>query len=65
MLSLYFQAFLGLLETGRLLQANTDVRPYMADNKTNLAEMSHSIRQWYYWGPTFGDQALSELKELL
>ena len=59
------QAFGSLLETGRLEKKDTDVEPYIVDGKTYLAELSHGIRNWYLWGPSYGDQAQPEIKELL
>ena len=59
------QAFAGLIETGRLEAKNTDVRPYVVDDITYLAEVSHGIRQWYYWGPSYGDQIQPEIDRLL
>jgi hypothetical protein len=58
-------AFSNLLATGRLEKANTDVDPYVVDGKTYLAELSHGIKPWYYWGPSYGDQAQPQIKALI
>jgi hypothetical protein len=55
------QAFASLIETGRLETANTDVESYVVDGVTYLSELSNSLRQWYYWSPSYGDQKDPEL----
>ena len=55
------QAFAGLIDSGRLETKNTDVEPYIVDGTTNLSQLNHGIRTWYYWGPSYGDQAQPDL----
>jgi len=43
-----------IINSNRLNQKNTDVKPYVVDNRTYLAEMSHGIRRFYYWTPSYG-----------
>ena len=56
-----FQAFSNLMETGRLDERDTDVKPYVVDDMTYLSEVSCGIRRWYYWGPSYGDQAVEDI----
>ena len=56
-----FQAFAGLIDSGRLETKNTDVEPYVVDGTTHLSELNHGIRTWYYWGPSYGEQAEPDL----
>jgi len=55
-------AFAGLMNTGRLEEKNTDVKPYVVDGVTKMSELSHGIRRWYYWGPCYGEHALPIMK---
>lgn len=47
-------AFGKLLATKRLLEKDTDVRPYTVNGQVHLAELSHGLRRFYYWTPTHG-----------
>nr|XP_006815323.1 PREDICTED: leucine-rich repeat-containing protein 34-like isoform X2 [Saccoglossus kowalevskii] len=47
-------AFNELIETERLDQRNTDVKPYVVDGVVYLSEISHGIRRHYYWTPFYG-----------
>uniref|UniRef100_A0A8D0KPW6 Leucine rich repeat containing 34 n=1 Tax=Salvator merianae TaxID=96440 RepID=A0A8D0KPW6_SALMN len=48
-------AFAELLKSGRLKPTNTDVEPYEVDGQTYLAEVSHGLKKYYYWTPSYGD----------
>jgi Ran GTPase-activating protein (RanGAP) involved in mRNA processing and transport len=48
------ESFGQLIQTGRLSGKNTDVRPYEVDGRTYLSELSHGLRRFYYWTPTYG-----------
>ena len=56
------QAFSQLISSGRLEQTNTDVQPHIIDGVNKLAELSHGIHRWYYWGPSYVGDALEQLK---
>ena len=43
-----------LIKTGRIEEENTDVKPYVVDNKTTLCEITNGVNMFYYWEPTFG-----------
>ena len=47
-------AFGQLMRSKRLQQRNTDVQPYIVDGRTYLSELSHGIRRFYYWTPSYG-----------
>ena len=47
-------AFGNLIRGHKLLVSNTDVKPYVVDEQTYLAEMSHGIKKFYYWQPSYG-----------
>ena len=47
-------AFGQLMTSERLLEKNTDVRPYVVNGRVHLAEVSHGLRRFYYWTPTHG-----------
>ena len=47
-------AFDDLIQSKRLKLSNTDVKPYVVDNRVYLAELSHGIRRFYYWTPSYG-----------
>jgi hypothetical protein len=48
------------LDKKRLEPDNTDVRPYIVDNKTYLCEITNGIDQFYYWQPTYGQNVKVE-----
>ncbi|ELU16968.1 hypothetical protein CAPTEDRAFT_151888 [Capitella teleta] len=54
-------AFAGLIDSGRIALKNTDVEPYVVDGTTYLSELNHGTRNFYYAGPSHGEQALPEL----
>ena len=54
-LTLRFQAFSNLLNSGRFQKDNVDVQPYVVDDVTYLSELSHGINMYYYWQPTYGE----------
>ncbi|KAK2188825.1 hypothetical protein NP493_122g02020 [Ridgeia piscesae] len=58
-------AFAKLIDRGRILLENTDVKPYVVDGINYLAEQSHGLRKWYYWGPTYGSQAQPDLAKFV
>lgn len=43
-----------LFRLKRIRPDNTDVKPYVVDGRTYLAEVSHGIRRFYYWTPSYG-----------
>ncbi|XP_075058200.1 leucine-rich repeat-containing protein 34 [Mixophyes fleayi] len=47
-------AFSNLLSIGRLTASSTDVRPYIVDGRTYLAELFHGLKKHYYWTPSKG-----------
>ena len=48
-------AAIGTLFRLKILRPNnTDVKPYVVDGRTYLAEVSHGIRRFYYWTPSYG-----------
>ena len=57
------KAFASMLQSGRLASKATDVEPYEVDGVTYLSELSHGIRRWYYWGPSYGEQAMPDLAQ--
>jgi len=61
----FLQAFAKLIDRGRILLENTDVKPYVVDGINYLAEQSHGLRKWYYWGPTYGSQAQPDLAKFV
>lgn len=52
-----------LLANKRLKERNTDVRPYVVNGEISLAELSHSLKRFYYWTPTYGPD-LNPYKEI-
>ncbi|XP_062832824.1 leucine-rich repeat-containing protein 34 isoform X2 [Anolis carolinensis] len=48
-------AFADLIKSGRLAPTGTDVEPYEVDGTTYFAEVSHGLKQYYYWTPSYGD----------
>lgn len=50
----YLQAYRGLMDNGRLKEENTDIKPYIVDEKTYLAQVTNGLRVTYYWLPAFG-----------
>ena len=57
------QAFAGLLDSGRLEAKNTDVQSYVVDGVTYLSEVSNGLQKDYYWSPTYGENASSDMKK--
>ena len=47
-------AFGNLIHNKKLRLSNTDVKPYVVDGQTYLAELSHGIKRLYYWQPCYG-----------
>jgi len=43
-----------LLAIKRIKERNTDVRPYVVNGEMCLAELSHGLKRFYYWTPTYG-----------
>nr|XP_002125774.2 leucine-rich repeat-containing protein 34 [Ciona intestinalis] len=43
-----------LIRSRRLQPRNTDVQPYVVDDRVYLSELSHGIRRFYYWTPSYG-----------
>jgi hypothetical protein len=60
-----FQAFAELINAGRIETKNTDIEPYIVDGTTYLSELSHGLRNFYYAGSSYGDQALPELAKFV
>ena len=46
-----------MIERTRLKPENTDVRPYEVDNKVYMCEITTGINMYYYWQPTYGEDA--------
>lgn len=57
------ESFGQLIRTGRLSTKNTDVKPYVVDGRTYLAEFSHGLRRFYYWTPTYGPDVVGYEEE--
>ena len=58
---IFVQAVKRLLNDQRLDKNNTDVSPYVVDNKTSLCEITNGINMQYYWQPTFGQNPDEEI----
>nr|XP_039252623.1 leucine-rich repeat-containing protein 34-like [Styela clava] len=58
-------AFRELIDRRRLLPKNTDVKPYEVDGKNYLAELSHGIKRFYYWTPSYGADVVGGDDDLL
>ena len=56
-------AFGNLIKNKKLKLKNTDVKPYIVDGQTYLAELSHGIKRFYYWQPCFGLDYVAESEE--
>lgn len=52
-----------LLANKRIKERNTDVRPYVVNGEMCLAELSHGLKRFYYWTPTYGPD-LNPYKEI-
>ncbi|NXI93832.1 LRC34 protein, partial [Psophia crepitans] len=48
-------AFSELIRTGHLKPNCTDVEPYEVDGHAHLAQLSHGLKQHYYWTPSCGE----------
>ena len=49
------QAFKQLMDAKRLVEGDTDVRPYVVDGVTYLCEMNSAPHRFDYWKPVYGD----------
>lgn len=43
------------MDAKRLVEGDTDVRPYVVDGVTYLCEMNSAPHRFDYWKPVYGD----------
>lgn len=55
----FFQAFVSLLENGRIEFQDIDIRFYVVDGVIKLCELNNFIRRYYYYVLSYGDDVFS------
>lgn len=53
-----------LINSNVLKLRNTDVKPYVVDGQTYLAQLSHGLNLHYYWKPKYGFDYVAPFEEL-